>query len=470
MRTVVTVLAALCLATAGGAVAWSCGGYGDVEVQRALSNHPPLAQTAIERLRGQGQAGLDKLIAARDQRLAELPEVSAENRARWQATIARLNEIIDEVGGAKYCSVSGLFWHTDLEQAQREAERTHRPILSLRMLGKLNEEFSCANSRFFRTTLYSNREIADLLRRRFVLHWESVRPVPKVTIDFGDGRVLERTLTGNSIHYVLDSTGRPLDGLPGLHGPAAFKRWLLASEELAREWTAAPADERERFLREHHLARRGAIELSFFNDLRKLDIVLELRKLDNVLERAAENAPVTPRATKPTSAEATALAVPKRRIEIPVLRNIGLAEGLPRRMGDMDDAVWSSLAALHANDARLDETSRHVIRGENQMALLAGGIAVTKALVEDPLLKLVRNFESSIALDTVRNEYTLHRQLHEWFATGEAPADIRALNEKVYAELFLTPSSDPWLGLLPADTYTGLKNAGVRSEQLPAKE
>jgi len=30
----------------------------------------------------------------------------------------------------------------------------------------------------------------------------------------------------------------------------------------------------------------------------------------------------------------------------------------------------------------------------------------------------------------------------------------------VYAELFLTPSSDPWLGLLPG-AYTGLENDGV---------
>ena len=65
-----------------------------------------------------------------------------------------------------------------------------------------------------------------MLRDEFVLHWQSVRPVPKVTIDFGDGRKLERTLTGNSIHYVLDSDGRPIDALPGLYGPQAFLRGL----------------------------------------------------------------------------------------------------------------------------------------------------------------------------------------------------------------------------------------------------
>src|SRR5690606_23274385 len=82
------------------------------------------------------------------------------------------------------------------------------------------------NSRFFRTTLYANEAIRQKLADNFVLHWQSVRPVPVVTIDFGDGRKIERTLTGNSAHYVLASDGTPLDCLPGLYSPAAFQAWL----------------------------------------------------------------------------------------------------------------------------------------------------------------------------------------------------------------------------------------------------
>ena len=60
-------------------------------------------------------------------------------------------------------------------------------------------------------------------------------------------------------------------------------------------------------------------------------------------------------------------------------------------------------------------------------------------------------------------------------AESKLASDVNALNERVYAELFLTPSSDPWLGLLPPDTYTALENDGVcpvTGEQLttPAKE
>src|SRR5207342_2727357 len=150
--------------------------------------------------------------------------------AKLEARLTDMRAAIDQIGGQRTCTVSRLYWFTDLEKAKAEATRTHKPILSLRMLGKLTEEFSCANSRFFRTALYSNKEISDYLRDNFVLHWESVRPVPRVTIDFGDGRKLERTVTGNSVHYILDSNGRVIDALPGLYGPKALLRGLANAE------------------------------------------------------------------------------------------------------------------------------------------------------------------------------------------------------------------------------------------------
>jgi len=63
-------------------------------------------------------------------------------------------------------------------------------FLSLRLLGRLDEDLSCANSRFFRISLYLNTEVSKLLRDRFILYWQSVRPAPRVTIDFGGGRKL----------------------------------------------------------------------------------------------------------------------------------------------------------------------------------------------------------------------------------------------------------------------------------------
>src|SRR6478736_10291808 len=96
-----------------------------------------------------------------------------------------------------------LHWFTNLDEAI--AASRGKPILSLRLLGRLDQELSCANSRFFKKLLYPDPRIAQVLREDFVLHWQSVRPVPIVTIDFGDGRRVTRTLTGNSAHLVLDA-------------------------------------------------------------------------------------------------------------------------------------------------------------------------------------------------------------------------------------------------------------------------
>jgi hypothetical protein len=66
-----------------------------------------------------------------------------------------------------------------------------------------------------------------------------------------------------------------------------------------------------------------------------------------------------------------------------------------------------------------------------------------------------------MALDTVRNEYELHSQLYQWLVKDSGTLTVKALNDKVYAELFLTPSSDPWLGLLPSDSYSAIDNDGI---------
>jgi hypothetical protein len=142
-----------------------------------------------------------------------------------------------------------LTWYTDLAAAIAEARRTQRPILSLRLLGRLDQELSCANSRFFRRTLYPEPRINRVLRERFVLHWESVRPVPIVTIDFGNGKKLVKPITGNSVHLVLDMYGRPVDALPGLVTPDVFLQQLEIGFALSRVDRKQLAAEHERLMR-----------------------------------------------------------------------------------------------------------------------------------------------------------------------------------------------------------------------------
>jgi hypothetical protein len=178
---------------------------------------------------------------------------------------------------------------------------------------------------------------------------------------------------------------------------------------------------------------------------------------EKVRARAANTAQA--QANAPTAAKAGERAIAKTVLEGPIVRQVALSATQLEQASS--DAIWQKIAALHAEDAKLDPTSVEIIRRENPpTAAEAGRLAVGKRRVEDPIVRMVRQFENSIALDTVRNEYLLHRQIHEWLAEGIERPDVEKLNERVYAQLFLTPSSDPWLGLAPADTYTALEKGG----------
>ncbi len=390
-----------------------------------------------------GNEGLNALLKAHE---PITPPFNKED-PRW----LRLRAALDAVGGQRDCHASKLFWHKDFDAAKSEAQRTGKPILSLRLLGNLDEELSCANSRFFRTTLYANREVSDYLREHFVLHWKSVRPVPRITIDMGDGRKIERTITGNSIHYILDANGEVVDALPGLYGPRAFLTGLRNAEQTAVRTAKVDAGARPKLLESFHLAQLNDMNQRWASELRfvKADVV----------PRAAEVSMAAAVERNPDAMRAMPLTAAKSAAEFPMLRSL-----TPRRAElerSTDDALWVKIAALHQEEARLDANSVSLIRAKTMKAQDAMRLALSKRIVEDPMLKTIQNLQRSIAEDTVRNEYTFHANIHEWLATAGAPREVDVLNRRVYAELFLTPDSDPWLGLAPADTFSALENGGL---------
>ena len=431
----------------------------DSEVRRlaveAVTASGESADRLVAQLRAMGQDVLPPLLAMRREAMSGPPvgKTSANQVSQAAppapADLAKIEALIDRVAGQRYAWASELFWYNDMDQARAAAAATGKPILSLRMLGNLTEEFSCANSRFFRTTLYANKEVSEMLRERFVLHWKSVRPVPRVTIDFGDGRKLERTLTGNSAHYVLAADGRPLDVLAGLYGPRQFLAWLNDVDQLHTQLAELPAANRPTLLRQFHATHADQIARSWARDLRIVAAEWVRVNASTSKSQARSN----------TGYEAAQLSAPKFKVESPILRQLA---DKPARMTQLTtDDMWTKIAALPAHRAQIDMGTAAIIRRENPDAFRAGARAITKRAVEDGLLQLVASLERSIAADSVRNEYTLHREIHTWFAAGQVPGDVDALNERVYAELFLTPSSDPWLGLAPNDVYTALGNGGV---------
>jgi hypothetical protein len=405
-------------------------GFVPIAYTEALSSDRSQLAQQVAQLRAQGPRGLEIFLNThRDSLNNPSPE---------------MREALDALCQQRDCYASKLYWYTDLAQAKAAAIASGKPILSLRLLGRLDQDLSCANSRFFRVALYPNAEIAQLLRDRYILHWESVRDVPKVTVDFGDGRKLEGTLTGNSIHYILDSSGRPIDAIPGLYGPQAFLRQLSEGEQAVKQYTQRQGTAKESFLRDYHRQRLAAIQRQWAADLAKLGI----QNPPRLVGMPADNS------EPPSAVIAGTMAVSKSRVESPLLSNVSPATRNQAALREItDEATWQRIAQLYASDAKLDR---------NSIALI-GAKRFPNGNAEN-LQRVVSNFENAIALDTVRNEYMLHSQIHQWFLEGnETINNVNALNEKVYAQLFLTPNSDPWLGLMSSEGYSAIDNDGIRN-------
>ena len=409
---------------------------------KAISANAAESTQAIAQLRLMGPSGLNALFKVHaDEIDRQISDPLAAETAQW----SRIKTALDAVSQQKDSYLGRLYWYTDFNQAQAAARASGKPILSLRLLGKLSEEFSCANSRFFRTVLYSNADVSNRLRDNFILHWESVRPAPKVTIDFGDGRKLERTLTGNSIHYILNTDGRPIDALPGLYGPQAFLRLLGQSEGLFAALAKETAPQAEARLRAHHRDSANKINLAWVADTKKIGG--EIPK-DLIVRWNPDGTP--------EALQVASLAITKAYSETTILRSMTAGS---EKLGTItDEAAWRKIAQLHIADAQLDAQSIGLIKRQTQKVLTAAG---SKRSVDQELASLVQKLQMNIALDTVRNEYSLHSKLHAWLVMDARRNDLPAFNNKVYAELFLTPASDPWLGLFSADTYVALENGGL---------
>ena len=390
--------------------------------KRAISENQIEAKTAIAELRAMGAEGLEAMFEAYHSEIKNYLE--GKDPENW----LRIAEALDSTAMQKNSYAARLYWHTDLEKAKAVADKQNKPILSLRLLGNLNEDLSCANSRFFRAILYPNAEISKTLRERYVLHWQRERPVPKVTIDFGDGRKIERTITGNSIHYVLDESGAPLDALPGLNNPKTFIEWLNAAQKLYTDLRSADKKIKPYILKRYHRQRLEKSSAAWREELNRVNLEMSKDENGKVVE-------------KPTALEAGFRTMTKIVTEESILR--GIVVNISALEQDTTLEKWKKLAALHESKTQFDANSIALIKRQSKQTDASG--------------KLLENLKTYVTIDTVRNEYLFGTKLHSWFALGEA-MDLEKLNDRVYAELFLTPKSDAWLGLYTPEIYVALEN------------
>lgn len=389
-----------------------------MHAKRAVGEDAEAAAESIAFLRRMGAKGLAIFMEVHRDALDKTvlgPAVEAPAEAH------HLHAVLDKVAGQHDAIGARLFWYTDLAQARAVSAREKKPILYLRLLGRLDEGISCANSRFFRKTLYTNAEVRRRLAERFVLAWSSVRPVPRITIDFGGGRLIERTITGNSAHYALNQLGEVLDVMPGLYAAPDFAAWL---DRMQAGFEASQLAPHQAYVERTDRWRRGLLA----------DIA------------------------KRWEADAASIGLPT---PVPTVhgRKLTSDERLDARLDSltaaMTDEAYAKIAALRAAHPSLDESARRFIKRTHPSAARAGARAASKRIVEDPMLRLFHRLERSIAEDTVRNEYMLHvralRELRRWKVTQHDRFD-----RWVYDELFLTPRDDPWLGLVDPTAYDAM--------------
>ena len=387
------------------------------------------ASPAIRELRIMGPVGLDALFAKYAGDIDRFIKTGDADE-NWK----RIAAAIDAVAMQKDAYTSHLYWYTDLDEARRVAKAKNKPILTLRLLGNLNEEFSCANSRLFRSILYPNAEVSKYLRDNYILHWKSVRPAPRITIDFGDGRKIERTITGNSIHYILGSNGNVIDAIPGLYSPSTFLKYLSQADNTNKAVQQLPLNEQNRALLKYRKDNFDAI----------------IKQRNKAIETTGVQ--MTETAGGTLAILAAPMAVTKMVVvdEYSILR---VYDDFAKFEPTIKFDDWGKLAGVYASSHKLDANSIAMIRRQNAKT----------GLSEAEFKGLFTKLDSFIALDTTRNDFLFHTKLYEWLNRDRMNlgSNLEGLNAMVYDRLFQTPNTDKWLGLYSSDVYTALDGNGI---------
>lgn len=387
------------------------------------------ATASIADLRAMGRTGLDALFVKYAADIERFNK-TGEPDENWK----RIATALDTVAMQKDVYTSHLYWYTDLDAAKRVAKAQNKPILSLRLLGNLNEEFSCANSRLFRAILYPNAEISKYLSENYILHWKSVRPAPRITIDFGDGRKIERTITGNSIHYILDAEGNVIDAIPGLYTPSMFMKYLTSANLAVKTINRLPAIQQNQARLKYRKENFEAIVKGRQNAIDTAKVEMTETRFGTIAILAAP------------------MAVSKAMVvdEYSILR---VYDDFAKFEPEIKFDDWNKLTAVYSPAEKLDSNSIALIRRQNAKT----------GLTDQEFTGMFTKLDNFVALDTTRNEFLVHTKLYEWLNQNRQGriVDLEALNAQVYDKIFLTPNHDKWLGLYSSDVYTALDGNGI---------
>jgi hypothetical protein len=185
--------------------------------------------------------------------------------------------------------------------------------------------------------LFSHEAVVAELSRGFECAWTSVRPVPRATFDFGDGRRLERTLRGNVATLFCTAGGEVFDAAAGLSSPEDYLARLRSARELF--------DELRRL--EEQGAGRAALE----------------RTVARVHEGRAARDPGPRRGREASTADLSKRLI-ERPLEAAILAPLPAELASPSRLaeGVLEDPLVAALAAdVEHNRARRDPAIRALL-------------------------------------------------------------------------------------------------------------
>ncbi len=264
----------------------------------------------------------------------------------------------------------------------------------------------------------SNPDVAELINTRFESAWESVRDAPQVTIDFGGGSVVRRTLHGNIATYVCAPDGAVIDVIPGLNDAATYRKRLAETLTVFEIYSKLPAAERAANLRQHHASAPVSRALLRGN----------LRLLSKSgIELPAETIVAGANGTKPVIVVGGAGggAGSKGMAELPVERTVaGTVAGTP----PTTPAPTSTLApgTLRASTAKftLEAPVKSIL-------VAADGTRVDLEL---------------LARDTQHNEEVRRPQIDAILAEDGAHTP-ESLTRRIYRDVLHADLDDPYLGL-----------------------
>jgi len=242
----------------------------------------------------------------------------------------------------------------------------------LRLLGNLDDELSCATAVSFAPPSTPTPKFLPISATISFSIGNLFAPSPKSR----STSATTQTRTHhhrNSIHYVLDSDGRIIDALPGLYGAQAFLAGLQQAEGIANQCSISATGERTHILHE-----------------------IPLRPCSRAQNR-----------TGPANLAPLAHQAPSSSINTPPTRN-----SKPH-----DDSAWASIAALHSDQARLDQASRALLMAKAPSASPQADVTASKIAIEIPSCRQIRNLERSIS-ETLSATNILP---HQKFTNGSRP-------------------------------------------------